>query len=60
MDQSDWYKEVSGGQDPKMWKGVYRTEPKVQRVSKEEEERERESVCVSECERACVWDRLTD
>lgn len=31
-----------------MWKGVYRTEPKVQRVSKEEEERER--VCVSECE----------
>ena len=45
MDQSDWYKEVSGGQDPKMWKGVYRTEPKVQRVSKEEEERERECVC---------------
>ena len=41
-----------------MRKGVYRTEPKVQRVSKEEEERE--SVCVSECERACVWDRQTD
>ena len=43
-----------------MRKGVYRTEPKVQRVSKEEEERESVCVCVSECERACVWDRLTD
>lgn len=30
------------------------------RESAKRRKRERVCVCVSECERACVWDRLTD